>query len=123
LKLLWALLVIFTLSGCATVGTLNKGEGQTYLAKGHSFDEVWDAAIKVVSRSLTIVDLNKNAGKISAESKSGMTTWGEVIAVYVSKGPDDERTYEVISQKRLVMQITGQDWTLTIGEGIRVELK
>lgn len=53
-----------------------------------------------------------------------MTTWGEVVGIFVhptSKGAP-VYTVEVESLKRSSLQITGQDWTATMISGIKAEL-
>lgn len=110
--------------GCATVGSLHRGTGSYFEVKDKSFEAIWKASIKVVSRSLTIVESDKHSGTIKAEKGAGIATWGEVVGVFISP-PDKsakEFTVEVTSLKRSKLQITGQDWKRTILEGIKAEL-
>jgi hypothetical protein len=53
-----------------------------------------------------------------------MTTWGEVVGIFVRPTSNGAPVYtvEVQSLKRSRLQITGQDWTTTMISGIRAEL-
>lgn len=111
--------------GCATVNSLQRGAGgETFLVHNRSYDQIWNAAILVVDRQLTIVQSDKGAGTIKAEKRAGIATWGEVVGVFITPDSTDSHTFlvEVESMKRDSFQITGQDWTSTIAEGIKAEL-
>lgn len=119
------LLVSLSLVGCATINTLQPGTGgSTFEVQGKSYDEIWKAVVRTASRSLTIVESNKEAGTLRAEKGAGMATWGEVVGIFVSPTTNGSTVYtvEVQSLKRSQVQITGQDWTSTMISGIKAEL-
>jgi len=122
--IVFVILIGFILSSCATVGGLRPGSGSTFEVQNHSYDQVWKAAVTAVTRSLTIVESDKNAGIIKAEKGAGVTTWGEVVGVFIYPADTNSRrfTVEVTSQKRSQLQITGQNWERTIIEGMKAEL-
>lgn len=98
-------------------------EGTKFNVTNKTYDEVWKAAITVVTRSLTIVESDKQTGIIKAEKGVGMATWGEVVGVFVTATPDGKGfNVEVLSKKRSQLQISGQDWEKTIVEGMKAEL-
>jgi hypothetical protein len=70
------------------------------------------------------VESDKAAGRLTAEQKAGLFTWGEVVGVFIRPAnvPSQRYTVEVVSQKRMRPQISGQDWEQTIGEAIKIEL-
>lgn len=120
-----ALFVALLISGCATINTPRPGNGgSTFEVRGKSYDEVWKAVVTTASRSLTIVESNKESGTLRAEKAAGMSTWGEVVGIFVrpTNGDSSVYTVEVQSIKRSRLQITGQDWTMTMIAGIKVEL-
>ena len=120
----WLFVAVF-ISGCATVDTLQPGTGgSTFEIRGKSYDEIWKAVVITASRSLTIVESNKETGTVRAEKGAGMTTWGEVVGIFVRPTSNGAPVYtvEVQSLKRSRIQITGQDWTTTIISGIKAEL-
>ncbi len=113
------------LSGCATVDSLSPGAGgSTFEIRGKSYDEIWKAVVVTASRSLTIVDSNKDTGILRAEKAAGIATSGEVVGIYVRPTSNGAPVYtiEVQSLKRSRLQITGQDWTVTMISGIKAEL-
>jgi hypothetical protein len=119
------LFVAALISGCATIDTAQPGTGgSTFEIRGKSYDEIWKAVVTTASRSLTIVESNKETGTLRAEKGAGMTTWGEVVGIFVRPTSNGAPVYtvEVQSLKRSRLQITGQDWTTTMISGIRAEL-
>jgi hypothetical protein len=120
-----AALTAVLLLGCATIDTPQPGTGgSTFEVQGKSYDEIWRAVVTVASRSLTIVENSKETGTLRAEKGVGLTTWGEVVGIFVRPTTNDAPVYtvEVQSLKRSSVQITGQDWTLTMVSGIKAEL-
>lgn len=119
------LFLLSSLLGCATIDTLQPGMGgSTFEVRGKTYDEIWKAAVRTASRSLTIVESNKETGTLRAEKSAGMATWGEVVGVFVRPAANGAQVYtiEVQSLKRSKMQVTGQDWTSTMTSGIKAEL-
>ena len=117
--------VLASISGCATIDTLQPGTGgSSFEVRGKTFDEIWKAVVRTASRSLTVVESNKEAGTLRAEKGVGMATWGEVVGVFVRPTSNGAPVYtiEVQSLKRSRMQLTGQDWTSTMISGIKAEL-
>ena len=125
-KSTWTLVAFFSLllSGCATIGSLRPGDGTSFEITNKSYDQVWKAAITVVGRSLTIVESDKQTGVIKAEKGAGLATWGEVVGVFIKPANTDSKRFTVVveSKKRVLFQITGQNWERTIIEGIKAEL-
>lgn len=118
-------LILVLLAACSTVDSLGKGRGgSTFEVKAKTYDEVWKAAVRTASRSLTIVESNKEDGVLKAEKGAGLSTWGEVVGIFITPSKNGASTYtvEVQSLKRASGQLTGQDWTMTIKSGIQAEL-
>lgn len=113
--------VLASLSGCATIDTPQPGTGgSSFEVRGKTYDEIWKAVVRTASRSLTIVESNKETGTLRAERGAGMSTWGEVVGIFVRPTSIGAPVYtiEVQSLKRF----TGQDWTSTMIAGIKAEL-
>jgi uncharacterized protein YceK len=116
---------VFLFSGCATIDSLQPGSGgSTFEVRGKTYDDVWNASVRTASRSLTIVESDKQSGKLKAEKGVGMATWGEVVGIFIYPVTSQAPVYnvEVQSLKRSRLQITGQDWTSTMVTGIKSEL-
>lgn len=119
------LVVALSISGCATVDTLQPGTGgSTFEVRDKNYDEIWKAVVTTASRSLTIVESSKETGTLRAEKGAGMATWGEVVGIFIRPTSNGAPVYtvEVQSLKRSRLQITGQDWTTTMISGIKAEL-
>lgn len=115
----------FGLTACSTTSSLKAGSGgSTFEVRGDSYDEIWKAANRTASRSLTIVESNKETGTLKAEKGVGMATWGEVVGIFIRPPSNGAPVYtvEVQSLKRSKLQLTGQDWTMTMKSGILAEL-
>ncbi len=125
-KVLLSILAVMVLfGGCATKDSLIPGTGgSTFEIRGKNYNDIWKAAIKVVSSSLTITEINKDTGVIKAEKGAGITTSGELVGIFITPTIKDAKVYtiEVQSLKRSTLQITGQDWTMTMIAGIKAEL-
>ncbi|MGS0741670.1 hypothetical protein ACVBEF_07525 [Glaciimonas sp. GG7] len=96
-----------------------------FTVTAHSYDEVWKAAIRSVTRSLTIVDDDKRQGRIRAESNIGMMGGGEIVSVTISPAGRNAASYtiEVQSLQRSRLGLgSGPDWTRNIVAGIKAEL-
>ena len=120
-----AIFALLSISGCATIDTLQPGTGgSSFEIRGKTYDEIWKAVVRTASRSLTVVESNKEAGTLRAEKGVGMATWGEVVGVFVRPTSNGAPVYtiEVQSLKRSRVQLTGQDWTSTMIAGVKAEL-
>ena len=117
--------VLISISGCATIDTLQPGtDGSSFEIRGKTYDEIWKAVVRTASRSLTVVESNKETGTLRAEKGVGMATWGEVVGVFVRPTSNGAPVYtiEVQSLKRSRVQLTGQDWTSTMIARVKAEL-
>lgn len=115
----------FFLASCATVDSLHRGSGgSSFQVRGKTYDEVWKASVRSMSRSLTIVQSRKELGEIKAEARAGIATWGEVVGVFITPTRPGAAAYfvEVQSLKRAMGQITGQDWEESVKTSIKAEL-
>jgi len=123
-KYLIFIFISLSLVSCATVEDLKPGTGTVLEIKDRDFQEIWRAAIKTASNNLTLVYQNKALGTIKAEARAGMTTWGEVVGIFISPTEPMKGKYivEVVSQKRSKIQLTGQDWEKAMLAGISAEL-
>ena len=123
-KYLVIVFLLFGLTSCASVEDLKPGTGSVLEIRDRDFHEIWRAAIKTASNNLTLVYQNKALGTIKAEARAGMTTWGEVVGIFISPTEPMKGKYmvEVVSQKRSKIQLTGQDWEKAMLAGIGAEL-
>jgi hypothetical protein len=83
-----------------------------------------ECAVKVATQNLTVVESDKAGGVLKAKGGIGLTTWGEVVCIFITPAEkeSDRYTVEVVSKKRSKLQITGKNWEPTIISGIKTEL-
>jgi hypothetical protein len=127
-----AILSIVFMTGCATVGGLRPGTGSTFIINNRNYNEIWRASIRVVSRSLTIVESNKDDGVIKAVRRPSITNFGVVVGVFITEKVRDKKyEIEVLSKKRIQIEpssdeefipFTGRNPEWTIIEGVKTEL-
>jgi hypothetical protein len=80
--------------------------------------------IPTASRSLTIVESSKETGTLRAQKGVSLSSWGEVVGVFIRPSASGAPAYmvEVQSFKRNRLQLTGEDWTATLVSGMKAEL-
>ena len=72
-RLTLSLLLALAIGGCATIDSPKPGAGgSSFEVRGKSYDAVWKAAVSVTSRSLTIMESNKDTGTIRAEKAASI---------------------------------------------------
>jgi hypothetical protein len=124
LTILTVLLGLF--SGCASTGTvrdaLAEDNGAVFIVENRSFDEVYNAALKVMSNKFSLREQDKNQGMILAENSATAFSWGERIGVQVKPHSGQKIKIVVVSQKVSRMQMTGSDWEQSVMAGIKAEL-
>ncbi len=113
-------------TGCATTGTvrssLDEGGGAQKMYEGKSYDQVYSAALRVMSNKFTITKESKATGAIDAENSVSVMSWGELIGIQVTKVKESVVKVQVVSQKKSRGQFTGQDWEQTVLAAITSEL-
>lgn len=126
MKFILGILLLWIISGCATIGSLQPGSGgSTVEVSGKNYDEIWKASVRAMSSNLTIVEIDKSSGNIKSEARAGIATWGEVVGLFVrpTAPTASKYTIEVLSKKRMQTQITVQDWEPSVIAIIKAELE
>jgi hypothetical protein len=122
-----AIAVLCGLAGCATAGTVRSGvesgRGTTRVYDGATFDEVYAAALKVMGDKFVLTNESRDRGLIEAEAPVSAFSWGEVIAVRVARLEVSQVKVTALSLKRARLQVTGQNWELSIVLAIASELE
>ncbi len=117
------LLVCALVLSCASIDSLQPGGGMKFVAPNKNYDDVWKAAITVVTRNLVIVEADKENGVIKAEKRKGGPASGEIVGVFITRAQEGRGyTIEVLSKKRFEIQLAAQNWERTIVEGMKAEL-
>jgi hypothetical protein len=119
------LLCVSLIAGCATVTRVQPGSGSELTVEGRSYDEVWRAAVKVVSQHVYIAPgTDKGRGEIQAASGGGRFLPDQVVGVFIRppSTPSDRYVVEVVSGKRRSNPLPARNWEQTIIAGLKKEL-
>jgi hypothetical protein len=126
IRALCVLVCLSLIAGCVSVARVEPGAGSELPVDGRTYDEVWRAAVNVVSRSLSIsVGTSKERGEIQAEGGGGRFSPGEMVGVFIKPAntPSGRYVVEVVSRKRASVPLIGPNSEKTIIEGLKTELK
>ncbi len=114
------------ITGCATVARVEPGSGSQLTVERRTYDQVWQAAVKVVGQYLTIsVGTDKGRGEIQAKGGGGRFSPDAMVGVFIrpANTPSDRYVVEVVSRKHVSVPLTGKNWEQTIIGGLKTELK
>lgn len=121
----WALCAFIALTtGCASVDTA-KSELGTGVSRVYSsqYDAVWESARKALqSLNLTISEEDRATGMISATRGMSAFSYGERVALRVTREGDGQMRVEVISRRAYALNVTATDWEPIILQRIGDEL-
>lgn len=123
-SLAFLLMLAFSASGCATISTVEaaRGSGPAQIYE-YPYDHVYDIAVNSLrEQKIKIVEENRETGTILAKKGMSLLSWGEKMAVFVSKINDHETRVEVISRRALTTNFIARDWTDRIFSGIEKNL-
>jgi hypothetical protein len=110
------LLGCLALTGCTTVNTAAnaQGSGEKVIYKA-SFDEVWEVMPAIISGvGLELVSANQEQHVFLAKNGISTWSWGENVAIFVGKVETNRTCVEVITKRKLVTNITAQEWDAPI---------
>jgi len=112
--LIWMALLLGTLglTGCTSLNTAAnaQGSGEQVVYKA-SFDAVWAAVPEIITNvGLQYVSVNNDQHVFLAQHGITGWSWGENVAIFVEKIEDGKTSVEVITRRKLVTNITAQEW-------------
>lgn len=107
-----AMAAVVLLTSCATMSDVKPGDGYRVTITGHSYDEIWKAAIRVAEEHFDIRESDQSRGVIKAERDVSFTSWGEFVGIFITPATADAVAYtvEVVNRRKSRGQITGQGW-------------
>lgn len=123
-KVIKVVLVTILFAGCASTETVKqeKGEGDKRLFE-HGYDAVFDASLVVAKKQeLEVVEQDRGSGTIILSHGVTLWSWGERIAVFVTKVSASQTEVEIISKPVLAPLNFPPDWVNRIFDGIAKEL-
>lgn len=112
LNALMAIAAIALSAGCTSVKTVSNMQGMgEYFVYEALFDEVWSAVPEVVTNvGLRRVSVNNDRHMVLAKHGMTATSWGENVAVFVTKVDPGKTRVEVVTMRKLENNVTAQDW-------------
>ena len=123
-KVIKVVLMAILLVGCASTETVKqeKGEGDKRLFE-HGYDAVFDASLVVAGKQeLEVVEQDRDSGTIMLSHGVTLWSWGERIAVFVTKVSASQTEVEIISRAVMAPLNFPPDWVNRIFDGITKEL-
>ncbi len=114
------------IAGCATGARVQPGSGSRLTVEGRTYDQVWQAAVTVVGRSLTTsAGTDKGRGEIQAEGGGSRFSPDALVGIFITPAStaSDRYVVEVVSRKRISVPLIGKNWEETIIESLKRELK
>lgn len=88
-----------------------------------AYDRVWPAAVSACQMGTLHVDeMNRDKGFIAAHTDKGGDTWGEEVAVWVTRAGDNQTAVEVVSRRVGPSLLIRYDWEEPILNNIAVNL-
>ena len=123
-RILKIALAVSLLSACSGPASLNAQEGTSFTVQGHSYSEVWNAAVAATTRQLTILSQDPSAGEIRAEESVRTAQYGELVGVFISPPSPSATTFTVSvdSRARNAFQTSSHDWTQEIIADMKAQL-
>ncbi len=116
---------MFLLSGCLANSVFSYKELSPIVkVKNKSYDEVWNAVLRVAGKELTISKNNKKAGMIIAEKVHSYYPLSEVIGIQIRPDRKTPKTYNVkfIDLKGEELKHTSHNWTVSLASDLKHEL-
>lgn len=119
------LFVILTCLACNTTQAIKQSRGKGFIKhyKG-SYEEIYNITLKTIKdQNLHLEEFDKDTGFIYVTHGMTAWSWGERIAIFVTKIDDDKTGVEIVNRKVLVPLNFAPDWAKYIFVGIEAELQ
>ncbi len=116
---------LWFLGACATTETVQQakgtGEKRTFNV---DYESVYEATLSAASKQgLTVTSADKSSGQILLSHGVTPWSWGERIAVFVTKLSDNQTQVEIISKPVMAPLNFPPDWASKLFDAIDAELK
>jgi len=116
---------VLLLGACATTQSVQKakgtGEKRTFSA---DYEAVYKATLSAASKQgLTLTSADKSSGQILLSHGMAPWSWGERIAIFVTKISDNQTQVEIISKPVVAPLNFPPDWVSRLFDAIGTELQ
>ena len=89
--------------------------------EGQTYEQIWKAAITVMSEKFVIKDFDKQKGEIYGKTQVRMASWGEKIRLYIIPIELDQH-YIITVKSKKKWGVTGTNWSNTVMLALQAEL-
>jgi hypothetical protein len=106
------LLAGLSLAGCQSLSDVAPGDGRTATITGHTYEEIWRAALTVADEHFEIREQDQARGVIKAERTTTAFGWGAWVGLYITPPAPGANRYvvEVVSRKKATGNLAEQGW-------------
>ena len=123
--ILLAIFAALLLGACASTETVQQakgtGEKRTFDA---NYEAVYQATLSAASKQgLTLTNADKNSGEILMSHGMTPWSWGERVAVFITKISDSQTQVEIISKPVMAPINFPPDWVTKLFDAIGIELQ
>ena len=111
-KLLLLFAVAFLFSSCASTQTVKEARGEgTKKIYNHPYGDVYQATLSAGNKlDLKVVEEDRNEGRIILSHGVTLWSWGERIAIFLTKSTDSSTEVEIVSKPVMAPLNFPPDW-------------
>jgi hypothetical protein len=105
-------LVALFLAACQSLADVKPGDGKKLTINERSYEDIWNAALRVAQEHFEIREENRPRGIILAERTRTFMEAPSWIGIYISPSVSRARSYtvEVVRRKWMKTNLNVQDW-------------
>ena len=116
-EIMWRLtagvmMAALALAGCASMDDMKRGTGKTLEIRDRSYDEIWQATLKVADEHFEILEKDKVTGVIKAERTTHFSgEIGDSVRIFITPPTPGADNYvvEIVKREKLKTQVKDQD--------------
>ena len=112
MRIAFTIAAAILLVGCQSMSDLKPGDGRKATITGRSYDEIWEAALRVADEHFEIREQDRARGVILAERTVSASSYGAWIGTYITPPIQGAPAYtvEVVRRKKMTTNFGEQDW-------------
>ncbi len=113
-------ILMLLVSACVSTDSLQPNRGGTsFIVRGKTYEQIWNAATKAMSTDMQIVESHKPSGAI--KSRVGSAPNGKVVGFFIQPTtPSADYTITVVSKKWALREdLSARDWEPSVIEDFK----
>ncbi|HXZ53052.1 MAG TPA: hypothetical protein VEH51_13730 [Burkholderiales bacterium] len=118
-------LTVFLLSACASTDTVKEAQGQgVKRSYPYGYDRVYNAVLAAAkAKELEVTENDRAGGRLTLSHGVTALSWGERIAVFISRPSATSTEVEIVSKPVLAPLNFPPDWPKILFDQIDAELR